>query len=86
VEGGRVILSGDQIYDHEDQGHDIGSNAKIIQGPDPSCLFPGQLFILIDVFDDGQPEPEDINLDPSLRDLMDDHHGEYDPEDHRHEC
>jgi hypothetical protein len=84
--GGKERLSGDQRDDYEDQGRDIGSNAKIIQGPDLSCLFPGQLFVLIDVFDQVQPKPEEIDLDPSLGDLMDDHQGEYDPEDHRHEC
>jgi len=30
VEKGKERLSGDQIDDHEDQGRDIGSNAKII--------------------------------------------------------
>jgi hypothetical protein len=44
------------------------------------------MLILIHMLDDVQLEPEEIDLDPSLGDLMDDHHGEYDPEDDRHEC
>jgi hypothetical protein len=79
-------LSTEQIYDREDQRRDIGSNARIIQGPNLSCLFPGQLLILINVLDHEKPDQEPIDLDPSLGDLLDDHYRKYDPQSYRHEC
>ncbi|MCK7476335.1 MAG: hypothetical protein M0C28_01165 [Candidatus Moduliflexus flocculans] len=82
----RETLSGDQIYDREDQRREIGSHARIVEGPDFSRLFPGQLLILIDVFDHEQPDQEPVDLDASLRDLLDDHYCEYDPQSYRNEC
>jgi hypothetical protein len=40
------------------------------------------MYVLKDVY----PEQEEIDLNSSLGDFVDDHHGEYHSEDHRHEC
>jgi hypothetical protein len=79
IPGGRERLSDDQINDRKNQGHDIGPDARIIQGSGFSRLFPGQLLILIDVLDDVQPDQDEVDFDPSLGDLLDDHYGKNDP-------
>jgi hypothetical protein len=43
------------------------------------------MLILIDIFDDEQLEQREIDLDPALGDLLDDHHGKDDPQAHGYE-
>ncbi len=82
---GRGGLSDDQINDHENQGHDIGSDAGIIQGPGLSCLVSSQLLILMNVLDDVQSKQGVIDFDSPLGEIPDDHHGKDDTQAHRHE-
>jgi hypothetical protein len=62
----------------ENEGQVDRDDTWIIKGANLPGLFHGELLVLVDVFDEVEPQPEEADLDSPLGELMDDHHGKDD--------